>query len=276
MYDSFQVDRLIELWLAEDIGSCDLTAQLMIDEDAQSTFHMNAREPMVIAGINVAQRIFNIYDPALKVSKLVRDGDKVEKGTRILTVSGSARSILTTERPALNILQRLCGIATQTARYQAAIEGTGARLIDTRKTTPGLRMLEKHAVTCGGGLNHRLGLDNGVMLKDNHIAVAGSIEKAVARVRANLPVLTKIEVECDRLDQVKEALAAKADVIMVDNMSIEDMKAAVAMVNGAAKIEASGGISIDTIRNIALTGVDYISTSKLTQAAPPVDIGLDE
>jgi nicotinate-nucleotide pyrophosphorylase (carboxylating) len=276
MYDSFQVDRLIELWLAEDIGSCDLTAQLMIDEDAQSTFHMNAREPMVIAGINVAQRIFNIYDPALKVSKLVRDGDKVEKGTRILTVSGSARSILTTERPALNILQRLCGIATQTARYQAAIEGTGARLIDTRKTTPGLRMLEKHAVTCGGGLNHRLGLDNGVMLKDNHIAVAGSIEKAVARVRANLPVLTKIEVECDRLDQVKEALAAKVDVIMVDNMSIEDMKAAVAMVNGAAKIEASGGISIDTIRNIALTGVDYISTSKLTQAAPPVDIGLDE
>jgi nicotinate-nucleotide pyrophosphorylase (carboxylating) len=276
MYDSFQVDRLIELWLAEDIGSCDLTAQLMIDEDAQSTFHMNAREPMVIAGINVAQRIFNIYDPALKVSKLVRDGDKVEKGTRILTVSGSARSILTTERPALNILQRLCGIATQTARYQAAIEGTGARLIDTRKTTPGLRMLEKHAVTCGGGLNHRLGLDNGVMLKDNHIAVAGSIEKAVARVRANLPVLTKIEVECDRLDQVKEALAAKADVIMVDNMSIEDMKAAVAIVNGAAKIEASGGISIDTIRNIALTGVDYISTSKLTQAAPPVDIGLDE
>jgi nicotinate-nucleotide pyrophosphorylase (carboxylating) len=276
MYDSFQVDRLIELWLAEDIGSCDLTAQLMIDEDAQSTFHMNAREPMVIAGINVAQRIFNIYDPSLKVSKLVRDGDKVEKGTRILTVSGSARSILTTERAALNILQRLCGIATQTARYQAAIEGTGARLIDTRKTTPGLRMLEKHAVTCGGGLNHRLGLDNGVMLKDNHIAVAGSIEKAVARVRARLPVLTKIEVECDRLDQVKEALAAKADVIMVDNMSIEDMKAAVAIVNGVAKIEASGGISIETIRNIALTGVDYISTSKLTQAAPPVDIGLDE
>jgi nicotinate-nucleotide pyrophosphorylase (carboxylating) len=276
MYDTFQIDRLIELWLAEDIGSCDLTAQLMIDEDAQSTFHMNAREPMVIAGINVAQRIFNIYDPSLKVTKLVRDGDQVSKGTRILTVSGSARSILTTERPALNILQRLCGIATQTAKYQAAIEGTSARLIDTRKTTPGLRMLEKHAVTCGGGLNHRLGLDNGVMLKDNHIAVAGSIEKAVARVRAKLPVLTKIEVECDRLDQVKEALAAKADVIMVDNMSLEDMKTAVAIVNGAAKIEASGGISIETIRDIALTGVDYISTSKITQAAPPVDIGLDE
>jgi len=276
MYDTFQIDRLIELWLAEDIGSCDLTAQLMIDEDAQGTFHMNAREPMVIAGINVANRIFNIYDPALKVTKHVRDGDKVEKGTRILTVSGSARSILTTERPALNILQRLCGIATETARYQAAVEGTGARLIDTRKTTPGLRMLEKHAVACGGGLNHRLGLDNGVMLKDNHIAVAGSIEKAVARVRAKLPVLTKIEVECDRLDQVKEALAAKVDVIMVDNMSIADMKAAVAMVNGAAKIEASGGININTIRDIAMTGVDYISTSKITQAAPPVDIGLDE
>jgi nicotinate-nucleotide pyrophosphorylase (carboxylating) len=276
MYDIFQTDRLIDLWLTEDIGSCDLTAQLMIDEEAIGTFHMNAREPMYIAGIDVAARIFTRYDAGLKVTKLVKDGDRVEKGIKILTVSGPARSILTAERPALNILQRMCGIATETARYNAELAGTGARLIDTRKTTPGLRMLEKHAVACGGGLNHRLGLDNGVMLKDNHIAVAGSISKAVARAKLKLPVLTKIEVECDRFEQVEEALAAGADVIMLDNMSIADMTTAVKYVNGRAKIEASGGISIATIRNVALTGVDYISTSKITQAAPAVDIGLDE
>jgi nicotinate-nucleotide pyrophosphorylase (carboxylating) len=276
MYDIFQTDRLIDLWLTEDIGSCDLTAQLMIDEDAVGTFHMNAREPMYIAGIDVTARIFTRYDAALVVTKLAKDGDKVEKGTRILTVSGPARSIVTAERPALNILQRLCGIATETARYNAEIAGTGARLIDTRKTTPGLRMLEKHAVACGGGLNHRLGLDNGVMLKDNHIAVAGSIGKAVARAKLKLPILTKIEVECDRFEQVEESLAAGADVIMLDNMSIADMTTAVKFVAGRAKIEASGGISIATIRNVALTGVDYISTSKITQAAPAVDIGLDE
>jgi len=276
MYDIFQTDRLIDLWLTEDIGSCDLTAQLMIDEEAIGTFHMNAREPMYIAGLDVAARIFTRYDAGLKVTKLVKDGDRVEKGVKILTVSGPARSILTAERPALNILQRMCGIATETARYNAELAGTGARLIDTRKTTPGLRMLEKHAVACGGGLNHRLGLDNGVMLKDNHIAVAGSISKAVARAKLKLPVLTKIEVECDRFEQVEEALAAGADVIMLDNMSIADMTTAVKYVNGRAKIEASGGISIATIRNVALTGVDYISTSKITQAAPAVDIGLDE
>ncbi len=276
MYDIFQVDRLIDLWLSEDIGYCDLTAQLMIDEDAQATFHMNARESMVIAGIGIAQRIFQRYDPTLSVTTLVKDGARVEKGTRLLTVSGSARSIVSAERPTLNILQRMCGIATETARYRAEIDGTSACLIDTRKTTPGLRMLEKHAVVCGGGVNHRLGLDNGVMLKDNHIAVAGSITKAVHRARQKLPILTKIEVECDRLEQVREAADAGADVIMLDNMPVAQMPEAVRIVAGRAKIEASGGIRIDTIRAIAMTGVDYISTSKITQSAPAVDIGLDE
>ncbi|MBM3407258.1 MAG: carboxylating nicotinate-nucleotide diphosphorylase [Betaproteobacteria bacterium] len=276
MYDIFQVDRLIDLWLSEDIGYCDLTAQLMIDEDAQATFHMNARESMIIAGIGIAQRIFKRYDPTLSVTTLVKDGVRVEKGTRLLTVSGSARSIVSAERPTLNILQRMCGIATETARYRAEIEGTSACLIDTRKTTPGLRMLEKHAVVCGGGVNHRLGLDNGVMLKDNHIAVAGSITKAVHRARQKLPILTKIEVECDRLEQVREAADAGADVIMLDNMPVAQMPEAVRIVAGRAKIEASGGIRIDTIRAIAMTGVDYISTSKITQSAPAVDIGLDE
>ena len=276
MYDSFVTDRLIDLWLTEDIGACDLTVQVMIEPDEVGKFHMNAREPMIVAGIEVAARVFKRYDPELKVKLLVKDGDKVEKGAILIEVEGAARSVLTAERTALNIAQRLSGIAVETARYVAAIAGTKARLIDTRKTTPGLRMMEKHAVTCGGGLNHRLGLDNGVMIKDNHIAVCGSITAAVERARKTLPVLTKLEVECDRLEQVEEAVKAGADVIMLDNMSVADMTKAVGLIAGRAKVEASGGINIDTIGPISKTGVDYISTSKITQSAPAVDIGLDE
>lgn len=276
MYDSFVTDRLIDIWLAEDIGACDLTVQVMIEPDEVGKFHMNAREPMIVAGVEIAARIFKRYDPTLAVKLLVKDGDKVEKGAILIEVEGAARSVLTAERTALNIAQRLSGIAVETARYVAAIAGTRARLIDTRKTTPGLRMMEKHAVSCGGGLNHRLGLDNGVMIKDNHIAVCGSISAAVERARKKLPVLTKLEVECDRLEQVEEAVKAGADVIMFDNMSVADMKTAVGLIAGRAKSEASGGIRFETIRPIAETGVDYISTSKITQSAPAVDIGLDE
>ena len=276
MYDPFQIDRLIDLWLAEDIGYCDLTVQVMIEPDEQGHFYMNAREPMTISGIEIAAAIFRRYDKRLDVEVKVKDGDVVEKGAVLLTVRGPARGILTAERTALNIVQRMSGIATETAKYVAAVAGTKARLIDTRKTTPGLRMIEKHAVTSGGGLNHRLGLDNGVMIKDNHIAVCGGIGPAVARARKSLPTLTKIEVECDRLDQVGEALAAGADVIMLDNMSIPDMKAAVELVAGRVPLEASGGIRLDTIGPIAQTGVNYFSTSKITQSAPAVDIGLDE
>jgi nicotinate-nucleotide pyrophosphorylase (carboxylating) len=276
MYDRFAVDRLIDLWLVEDIGYCDLTAQTMIDEDATGAFVMNAREDVIVAGIDVALRVFQRYDSSLKIQKHFSDGAHAQKGAILLSVSGNARSLLTAERTALNIVQRMSGIANETARYVKAIEGTKARLLDSRKTTPGLRMLEKHAVSCGGGLNHRLGLDNGVMIKDNHIAVAGSIEAAVARVRKTLPALTKIEVECDRLDQVAEALKTDVDVIMLDNMGLEDMREAVQMVKGKAKVEASGGIRLETIRPIAETGVDYISTSKIMQSAPAVDIGLDE
>ena len=276
MYDVFQTDRLIDLWLTEDIGYCDLTAQLMIEAHETGAFFMNARETLIVAGIDVAARIFKRYDPTLEVSVRVKDGDKIERGTVMLDVSGTARSVLTAERTALNIVQRLSGIANLTEQYVAAVAGTKARLIDTRKTTPGLRMLEKHAVTCGGGLNHRLGLDNGVMIKDNHIAVCGGIAKAVQRARKQLPVLTKLEVECDRLEQVKEALAAGVDVIMLDNMSVEDMTRAVDIVGGRVLLEASGGISLATIGAIAKTGVDYISTSKINQAAACVDIGLDE
>lgn len=276
MYDVFQTDRLIDQWLAEDIGYCDLTAQVMIEAHETGAFYMNARETLIVSGVEVAARVFKRYDPELKVEVLVKDGETIHAGTVMLNVSGPARSILTAERTALNIVQRLSGIANLTAQYVAAVAGTRARLIDTRKTTPGLRMLEKHAVTCGGGLNHRLGLDNGVMIKDNHIAVCGGIAKAVARARKQLPVLTKLEVECDRLEQVAEALAADVDVIMLDNMSVADMREAVAMVAGRTKLEASGGISLATIGAIAQTGVDYISTSKVNQASVCVDIGLDE
>ncbi|HEV3423867.1 MAG TPA: carboxylating nicotinate-nucleotide diphosphorylase [Paraburkholderia sp.] len=276
MYDVFQTDRLIDLWLTEDIGYCDLTAQLMIEAHETGAFFMNARETLIVAGIDIAARIFKRYDPTLEVLVRAKDGDKVEAGTVLLEVSGTARSVLTAERTALNIVQRLSGIANLTEQYVAAVAGTRARLIDTRKTTPGLRMLEKHAVTCGGGLNHRLGLDNGVMIKDNHIAVCGGIAKAVQRARRQLPVLTKLEVECDRLEQVGEALDAGVDVIMLDNMSVEEMTRAVEMVGGRALLEASGGISLATIGAIAKTGVDYISTSKINQAAVCVDIGLDE
>lgn len=276
MYDRFTTERLIDLWLAEDIGSCDLTVQVMIEPGETGAFRMNAREPMVVAGLEVAAAVFRRYEPALSVEAAAADGDHVEKGATLLLVKGPARGILTAERTALNIVQRLSGIATETARYIDVIKGTSARLIDTRKTTPGLRMLEKHAVTCGGGMNHRLGLDGGVMIKDNHIAVCGSIAAAVERARRNLPVLTKIEVECDSLDQVGQAVAAKADVIMLDNMPVPVMREAVALIAGRAKVEASGGIRFETIRAIAETGVDYISTSKITQSAPAVDIGLDE
>jgi nicotinate-nucleotide pyrophosphorylase (carboxylating) len=276
MYDPFQTDRLIDQWLAEDIGYCDLTSQAMIEPDATGVFEMNAREPLIVAGVDVAARVFARYDAALELDVRARDGQHVEKGTVLLVVRGAARSVLTAERTSLNIIQRLSGIANATAQYVRAIEGTKARLIDTRKTTPGLRMLEKHAVSCGGGLNHRLGLDNGVMIKDNHIVVCGSITKAVGKVRARLPILTKLEVECDRLDLVAEAAEAGVDVIMLDNMKVPEMIEAVKLVAGRAKLEASGGINLSTIRAVAETGADYISTSKINQAAPAVDIGLDE
>ena len=274
MLDLYLVNRLIDLWLAEDIGHGDITSLTMIDAEATATFAMNARQPIAVAGLEVAAACFRRYDPDVAVTLTAKDGDRVAPKTTLLKISGKARSLLTVERTALNIVQHLSGIATETARWMDAIKGTKAKLIDTRKTTPGLRALQKHAVICGGGANHRLGLDSGVMIKDNHIAVCGSIAKAVERARA--PALVKIEVECDRLEQVKEALAAKAEVIMLDNMSLDDMRAAVKLVDGRIPLEASGGVTFDRVRAIAETGVDFISSSKMIQGSPAVDIGLDE
>lgn len=276
MLDLFLVNRLIDLWLAEDIGHGDITSLTMIDPDATAAFAINARQPMSVAGVEVAAACFRRYDPSLELTVTAKDGDRVAPKTTLLTVKGKAHSLLTVERTALNIAQHLCGIATETAKWMDAIKGTKAKLIDTRKTTPGLRALQKHAVICGGGANHRLGLDSGLMIKDNHIAVCGSIAKAVERARAGAPSLVKIEVECDRLEQVKEALAARADVIMLDNMSLDDMRTAVKLVDGRVPLEASGGVTFDRVRAIAETGVDFISSSKTIQGATAVDIGLDE
>jgi nicotinate-nucleotide pyrophosphorylase (carboxylating) len=276
MFDLYSMSKLIDLWLEEDIGHGDLTALSMIDEGAQAAFAMNAREDLSLAGIDVAAACFKRYDPSVQVDVKTQDGTRCKPKTALLKVSGSARSLLTVERTALNIVQHLSGIATETRRWVDLLQGTKAQLIDTRKTTPGLRMLEKHAVVCGGGANHRLGLDGGVMIKDNHIAVAGSITKAVQRARAKVPGLIKIEVECDRLEQVREAVDAKADIIMLDNMPLPEMTEAVKFVAGRIPLEASGGVRFNTVRAIAETGVDYISTSKTIQSAPAVDIGLDE
>ena len=276
MLDLRRVERLVELWLDEDIAHYDLTSKIMIDPDADGRFQMNAREPMLVCGLEVAAMVFRRLDSQLSFEINQQDGTHIEPGTVIAAVSGKAQAILSAERTALNLVQRLSGVATETAKYVAEVAHTKAAIVDTRKTTPGLRMLEKYAVFCGGGRSHRLALDNGIMLKDNHIAVAGSIENAVRRAQDQAPILTKIEVECDRLDQVREALDAGADIIMLDNMTNGDMREAVVMVDGRAKLECSGGVRLDTIREKAETGVDYISVGRMTQSAPCVDIGLDK
>lgn len=276
LLDLRRIDKLIDLWLDEDVNYYDMTAKIMVDEDAKAKFGMNAREPIVLSGLKIAKMIFRKMDPECTFETTHKDGDTIEAGTTFAVITGNAQALLTAERVALNLVQRMCGIAGLTAQYVNEIDGTGAILLDSRKTTPGLRMLEKYAVTCGGGRSHRLGLDNGIMLKDNHIAVAGGIAAAVKRAKSLAPMLTKIEVECDRLDQVGEALEAGVDVIMLDNMSNDDMRKAVGITAGRIPLECSGGVRIDTIRGKAETGVDFVSVGRITQSATCVDIGLDD
>jgi nicotinate-nucleotide pyrophosphorylase (carboxylating) len=275
MIDSLIVDDLIDRALAEDIGFCDLTSELVIPADARAELALNARQDIVVAGIEVAARVFRRRVPECRVELRVQDGERIKAGAAMGRVEGQARGLLAVERTALNFLQHLSGIATLTAQYAERIAGTRAVLIDTRKTTPGLRALEKHAVRAGGARNHRLRLDDGVLIKDNHISVCGSIAAAIERAKGGIPVLTLIEVECDTLEQVREALNAGADMILLDNMSMEDMRKAVALSGGRVPLEASGGVRLETIRAIAETGVDFISVGRITQSAPAVDIGLD-
>lgn len=265
-------------WLREDVGSGDVTTGVTIPSGHQSKGIIHAKESGVIAGMPVAQLVFEIVDPLLIFTPKVKDGERVEKGTILAEVEGSTHCILTGERLALNLLQRLSGIATRTRTFVDALEGIPVRLVDTRKTTPGHRMLEKYAVRTGGGSNHRFGLYDAVMIKDNHIKGAGGISQAVSRARANIPHTMTIEVETECLEQVEEALVAGADIIMLDNMPPELMKEAVRRIKTKAphvKVEASGNVSLSTIRGIAESGVDVISVGRLTYSFDSLDISLD-
>jgi len=275
MLDPLVVQDLIDRALREDIGVCDLTSELVIPADAKADFMLNTRHDIVVAGLDIAAQVFRRRVPDCRIETFVKDGDRAARGARLARITGAARGLLAAERTALNILQHLTGIATETAKYVEKIRGTKAVLIDTRKTLPGLRAVEKHAVQLGGGRNHRLGLSDGILIKDNHISVCGSIRAAVARAKAGVPVLTRIEVECDRLEQVREAVEAGADMILLDNMDAGTMRDAVKIVGGKIPLEASGGITFDTIREKAESGVDYISVGRITQSAPAADIGLD-
>jgi len=268
-----EIQSFIDIAFAEDIGTGDVTAEATIPADALLTATMNAREPMVVAGLPLVAPIFHRLDPAAHVEILVSDGQVVAAGTALVRISGRARALLSAERTALNILQHLSGIATLTWTYALELEGTKARLLDTRKTIPGLRKLAKYATLMGGGVNHRMGLFDAVLIKDNHIAVAGSVTKAVEGAIAHGQ--TRIQVECDTLDQAAEAIKAGATSLLLDNMSLDELRAAVTLNAGRVPLEASGGVKLDTIRGIAETGVDFISVGRLTQSAPAVDIGLD-
>ncbi|WP_312115936.1 carboxylating nicotinate-nucleotide diphosphorylase [Brevibacillus reuszeri] len=275
MWNKRELGRKIEEWLHEDVGFGDVTTMSTIPETEQGIGILYAKETGIVAGLPIAQQVFETVDPDLVFSAKVEEGARVEVGDQIAEVNGSVRSILSGERLALNLMQRLSAIATKTGEYTAAVAGTKARVVDTRKTTPGLRFLEKYAVRVGGGYNHRFALYDAVMIKDNHIKGAGGIAQAVAAARAAIPHTMTIEVEAESLGQVQEALDAGADIIMLDNMSNEQMVEAVQLIDGRALVEASGGVNLDTIGAIARTGVDIISVGALTHSVKAFDISLD-
>jgi nicotinate-nucleotide pyrophosphorylase (carboxylating) len=274
-----EVNRAVDLALAEDVGGGDVTTLATIPEDATARAVMTAREALVVAGLPLARAAFLRLSPEARVEVVATEGQRAEAGVALLRVEGSARGLLTAERVALNFVQRLSGIATLTAQFVEAVQGTKARILDTRKTTPGLRRLEKYAVTCGGGRNHRLGLFDMVLIKDNHLAALrgekpSPIAAAVRRARERYPRLF-VEVEADTLDQVAQAAEAGADMILLDNMPPATLAEAVRRVADRAKTEASGGVTLESVRRIAETGVDFISVGALTHSARAVDIGLD-
>jgi nicotinate-nucleotide pyrophosphorylase (carboxylating) len=268
------IDRIIDVALAEDIHTGDITTLAMLPTPRRMRARLVAKEPLVVAGLAVARRVFAKLDPSTEFTPAFADGDRVEPGQVLARLEGDAAALLQGERVSLNLLQRMCGIATQTAAFVKELDGTQARVVDTRKTTPGLRVLEKYAVRVGGGTNHRTGLYDGVLIKENHIAAAGGIAEAVRRARAYIPHTLKIEVETETLDQVRQALDAGADIIMLDNMSLEQMSEAVALIAKRALVEASGGVNLSTIRAIAQTGVDIISVGALTHSVRAADISM--
>ena len=270
----FNVQSFVAATLAEDLGAAgDITSAAVIPADARFRGVMDSRHAISVAGLPIAEAFFRALDPEVTVELLVDEGDRVGRGTDLMRVEGKARALLTAERSALNTIQHLSGVATMTRQYVDAMAGTGAILLDTRKTIPGLRVLEKYAVRMGGGTNHRMGLWDAAMIKDNHVAVAGGVAEAVQRAAS--AGIASIIVECDRIDQIEPALAAGATHLLLDNMEPPLLRAAVTLVGGRVPTEASGGVRLDTIRAIAETGVTYISVGRLTQSAPAADIGLD-
>ena len=271
----FDVDDFVRRILAEDLGSGgDVTSNATIAADARFTAQMNSRQSIVVAGLGIAAAFFRALDPDVVIEGRAEDGDQLDAGSVLMRLVGNARAMLAAERSALNTLQHLSGVATLTRAYVDAIAGTGAILLDTRKTIPSLRVLEKYAARMGGADNHRMRLDDGVLIKDNHVAVCGGVAEAVRRARSANTGLT-VQVEVDRIDQIEPALDAGADRLLLDNMPPPVLQEAVALVAGRVPLEASGGVNLDTIRAIAETGVDYISVGRITQSAPAVDIGLD-
>lgn len=268
------IDRLIEQALLEDIHTGDITTQAVVPEKRPASARLIAKESLVVAGLATAGRVFTILDSASSFKPCLSDGEKASTGTILATVHGEASQLLMGERVALNLLQRMCGIATLTSSFVEAVAGTKARIVDTRKTTPGLRQLEKYAVRIGGGINHRTGLYDGVLIKENHIVAAGGISEAIRRARAYIPHTLKVEIETETLSQVDEAIAAGADIIMLDNMNLDDMRIAVITIDGRALVEASGGVNLQRVRSIAETGVDIISVGALTHSPRAMDISM--
>ncbi len=272
----YGIDAIVGLALSEDIGTGDITTNSTVPASATASGTFRAKSPGVLSGLEATAAVFQRVDSSVRFQSQLGNGDAFEPGDVLAIVHGPARSVLTAERVALNFLQRLSGVATATARYVEAVRGTNARIIDTRKTTPGMRLLEKAAIRHGGGHNHRVGLSDGILIKDNHLAAIGSdsIRRSIEAAREAAPHTLKVEVEVTSLDQLDEAMAAGADVIMLDNMAPETMTKAVQRVNGRALLEASGGITFESVREVADTGVDLISVGALTHSAPAVDISL--
>ncbi len=270
-----RTEHLIDLALEEDTGLGDITSRAIFPTKHRSRAVIDAKQDLVICGLEIAARVFAKTDPAIKTRLLARDGDRVKKGAMVLRLEGPTGSILTAERTALNFLQRLSGIATQAGRYAAAVKGTGVRIVDTRKTTPGWRALEKYAVRTGGCFNHRSSLGEQVLIKDNHIAAAGSLTKAVQLCRTAAPHGSKIEVEAKNLAEVKEACRTGADIILLDNMSPAQVRAAVTVIAGRTQVEVSGGVKFETLRDYAQPGVNLISIGALTHSVAAADLSLD-
>jgi nicotinate-nucleotide pyrophosphorylase (carboxylating) len=274
-----EIRQAVRQALAEDIGPGDVTTLATVPETVVCRARMRARQSLVVAGLDLAQAAFEELSPKVTINRLAKEGQRVEPEGTLLEIAGPARALLSAERVSLNFVERLSGVATMTAQFVEAVKGTGAEILDTRKTTPGWRRFEKHAVACGGGRNHRIGLYDMVLIKDNHLAALrqekpNAVAAAVARSRAAYPKL-KVEVEADTLEQVEQAVAAGADIILLDNMTPEQMRAAVKLAKGKAQTEASGGVNLNTVRAIAETGVDFVSIGALTHSARSVDIGLD-